>query len=153
MKYFMLSAIGILILAAVLVVVINDARENDSQQRKDFERNDAAQKNLGPQTNSEGSASITVVPRNLADTSGWEFQVTLDTHSVELREDLAQVSVLTDRSGKEYRPISWEGDPPGGHHREGTLRFNPPSPLPSSITLKIQNVGSIPERIFSWPIP
>jgi len=51
---------------------------------------------------------------------------------------------------KEYAPLSWEGDPPGDHHREGILKFNKISPSPKEIKLKMTDVGRISERLFSW---
>ena len=100
------------------------------------------------QTSSEGSVEITVRPMNLT-ANTWDFEVTLNTHSVELNEDLVKASILI-VDGKEYKPVSWEGDPVGGHHREGILKFDAPSSQLKSTTLKINQVGGIKERRFSW---
>ena len=53
-----------------------------------------------------------------------------------------------DDSGKEYKPIAWEG-PVGGHHREGMLIFNQITPNPKSVELKISNIGDV-VRSFVW---
>lgn len=100
-------------------------------------------------TNSEGEVSITVTPVNQSD---WSFEITLSTHSVDLGEDLTQVSILVDENGSEYKPIEWEGDPPGGHHREGVLRFGEITPQPQSIILFIRQIGDIDKRKFEWTI-
>ena len=77
-------------------------------------------------TNSEGQVSVAVTPKNLAmNASVWEFEIVLDTHSVELDYDLAKNSALVDSSGNKHSPFDWEGDPPGGHHRKGVLKFRP----------------------------
>ena len=112
------------------------------------------QKILETKINTDGEVTIKVAPKGLtSDSLSWDFEIILDTHSLDLNEDLTEVSVLIDTNGNEYAPVSWEGDPPGGHHREGVLKFKPITPLPQSITLKIRNVGSVNERSFSWQIP
>lgn len=100
---------------------------------------------LPSQESSEGPVSVKVVPTALS-----SYEITLDTHSGELDGDLVVLSELTDDKGNTYKPVSWEGDPPGGHHRSGVLKFKSLSPKPKSIELKIKDVGGIPERSFKW---
>lgn len=102
---------------------------------------------LDSQTSSEGQVSVTATS---IDQSDWSFQIILDTHSVELTEDLTQVSALLDENGNEYKPIEWQGDPPGGHHRSGVLRFGEIMPESQSVTLVVRQVGGIDERRFEW---
>jgi len=73
-----------------------------------------------------------------------------NTHSDELDQDLTKVVTLENNDGNLYKPSSWEGSPLGGHHREGTLLFNPISPQPGSISLKIKEIGGVAERSFLW---
>lgn len=109
---------------------------------------------LSPQTNNEGAVEVSVVPQNFSPTTqSWDFQIALNTHSEELDADMVEVSALVDEYGREYLPLSWDGAPPGGHHREGLLRFAPVSPRPKSIILKIRGVGSVAERSFRWMLP
>lgn len=104
-----------------------------------------------PQINTEGSVSITIIPPAvLPESEVWVFGVTLDTHSVDLKEDVSAISFLVDDKGNIYKPISWQGDNPGGHHRKGILTFDPIIPKPAYIKLKVSDVGGIPERIFKW---
>jgi len=50
-----------------------------------------------------------------------DFDVTMDTHSVDLSWDLAAQSTLATDAGVEVKGLSW---PVGnGHHYEGTLSF------------------------------
>ena len=93
---------------------------------------------LEAQSNEEGSVTITVLPRIAEGADRWEFAITLDTHSVELSQDIAAISVLRDDTAGTYAPLVWEGNPPGGHHREGTLVFAPITPVPQTITLDIR---------------
>lgn len=107
---------------------------------------------LDQQTNSEGAVSISVKPTDVsAEATSWSFSVALNTHMGDLGEDLTQSSVLV-ADGKEYQPVGYDGDPPGGHHRMGTIRFNPVTPRPGSIQIKIRQVGSVAERTFSWTL-
>lgn len=105
---------------------------------------------LAPQTNRGGGVTVKVTPMVLAaGAAQWEFEVVFDTHTVPLTGDPAQFSVLVDSQGREHAPIGWEGDPPGGHHRKGILRFKALSELPPAIELRIGGVGSV-ERVFRW---
>lgn len=109
--------------------------------------------NLLPKKNSEGSVEITVTPKDLSESAKtWDFEISLDTHTEELKEDLVSVSVLSGGDGKEYKPIFWDGMPPGGHHRSGVLKFNPISPPLKLIKLKIIQIGGVNERIFEWEL-
>jgi hypothetical protein len=104
-------------------------------------------------TDSQAEVNVTVTPTDLkAGSAQWKFDVGFNTHSVELNEDPSKVSVLVDDQGKQYQPVSWQGSGPGGHHREGTLIFNPISPLPKSVTLKIIGLAGITSRDFTWTL-
>jgi len=113
----------------------------------------AQTKPLPSRENDEGQVVVTVTPLTLstaADT--WRFEVQLNTHVAPLTQDLAAVAVLSDGIGHDERPSAWEGDPPGGHHRKGVLVFKAMNPAPDSVTLKIREVGSVPERTFVWKV-
>ncbi len=117
--------------------------------------NSTPKKSSGLETreSNDGPVSVAVTPKDLEDgLAAWDFHMTLNTHSEELSEDLVAISELVDDQGKVYKPASWEGAPPGGHHREGILKFNPISPKPESLELKIKNVGGISERRFKWDL-
>jgi len=108
---------------------------------------------LAARENNEGQVTVKVTPENLADGEApWRFAVQLNTHVSPLTQDLEAVSVLSDGQGHQEPPLSWQGDPPGGHHRRGTLIFKPIRPQPDSVTLKIRQVGSVPERAFTWEL-
>jgi len=97
--------------------------------------------------------TVKVTPRNLsAGSATWDFEVVLDTHSADLGQDLARVSVLIDGRGREHPPTAWTGDPPGGHHREGVLSFKPLGSEADSVTLQIRDVGGVPQRSFRWSL-
>jgi hypothetical protein len=99
----------------------------------------------------QASVTITVTPTLLSAESGeWKFDVVMDTHSVELDQDMTKVAVLIDEQRKEYRALNWEG-PTGGHHREGILTFTKITPSPKSVELKISDIGGV-VRIFNWQL-
>ena len=103
-------------------------------------------------TDNQAAVSITVTPIDISSQSKeWKFDIVMDTHSVELDQDMIESAVLIDDQDKEYKPISW-GGPSGGHHREGILVFNPIKPTPKYIELKIKNIGGVNERLFKWNI-
>jgi len=107
--------------------------------------------NLETLSNDDGGVIVVVTPKLAPDF--WSFEIVLDTHSVELDSDLKSVSFLADENGVEHQAVVWEGDPPGGHHRKGVLKFESLFPIPAAFTLKIKNVGSAPERSFAWRLP
>ncbi len=77
---------------------------------------------LSPQSNSEGSVDIEITPVDVSESSReWQFEIVLNTHSVELDQDMTKVAFLRDYRGNIYP--SWEGSPAEGHHREGILAF------------------------------
>jgi hypothetical protein len=108
---------------------------------------------LPKQVNDEGQVVVAVTPLDLSTgANAWRFEVQLNTHVAPLDQDLVQVAVLSDSNGHDEPPLAWDGDMPGGHHRNGILSFKPISPLPDSVTLKIRQVGSVEERSFTWKL-
>ena len=141
--------IGLGIIAAVGALAFFISQRNDPIPPFETNTENASQNIYDSQTNSEGAVSISVAPRIVSERI-LEFELTLDTHVGDLSEDLAAASVLVGPTGKEYKAVSWEGDPPGGHHRKGIIKFNSPSERLGTIVLKIRGVGGVPERIFQW---
>lgn len=103
------------------------------------------------QTSAADGVTVKVTPTNIspqADT--WTFAVVLDTHSQDLSDDLMSGAVLVGADGREFKPLSWQGAPAGGHHREGTLEFAALKPLPKSIVLMLRRPGERERRSFYW---
>jgi len=110
----------------------------------------AAKMEYAAQTSNERGIKITVILQNIRNaTNAWAFEVTLETHTQALSDDLAKSSVLM-ADGKQYTPLSWEGAPPGGHHRKGKLRFKAIVPQPRSVELQIRLSGDTSPRSFKW---
>ena len=98
----------------------------------------------------QASVTVTVTPTDISvDAKEWKFNVLMDTHSVELDQDMVKATILIDNPGEEYKPLRFEGAGPGGHHREGTLVFAPINPYPQHLNLIIKNIGD-KDRSFAW---
>jgi hypothetical protein len=111
---------------------------------------DAAELGLVSQTSNERGIKVVATPRNLSnEAQSWDFEVTLETHTQALNDDLAKSSALI-ADGKRYAPLAWEGAPPGGHHRKGLLRFKRIIPQPPSAELQIRLAGETAPRSFQW---
>lgn len=105
------------------------------------------------QTSNEGGVMVRVTPARLAPGAAtWDFQVVFETHTAQLTGDPAQFTELLDPQGRTHAALRWDGDPPGGHHRKGILKFRPILPVPATVTLKMRDVGGVPERALTWPI-
>lgn len=102
-----------------------------------------------PQESSAGNVTVIVTPITLKPGSPAAFDVTFETHSVELDFDVEGVAGLTDTQGATYKP-AWKGDPPGGHRRRGTLTFPTPLTQATRVTLILKDIAGIPERTFVY---
>jgi hypothetical protein len=76
----------------------------------------------------------------------------MDTHTKPLNDNIAEISVLVDDAGKRSTPVAWQGDPPGGHHRKGVLRFAAPTDMPAAVELRIGGIGGAGTRSFRWEL-
>jgi hypothetical protein len=101
-------------------------------------------------TSRKNGVTVDVKPMKFISGQTAKFKIRMDTHSVELEEDMTAVATLSDDQGREYTPVKWDGAGPGGHHRSGTLEFPILEGRPKSVTLVIRDIANIPERIFKW---
>jgi len=108
---------------------------------------------LAQQSSQAGGVSISVKPTDVSPTAAnWLFQVSMNTHTGDLGDDLSRTAVLVDPAGKQYPATAWQGDPAGGHHRNGVLQFKPLSPVPKALKLRIQRPGETAPRTFTWQL-
>lgn len=103
---------------------------------------------------SEGG-QVTAVVDWAGPDDGAEFDVTLDTHSVDLDAlDLSDAVLRNDRS--ESLPAQPWAAPKGGHHREGVLTFEgdaaPFFDGAKWVELILSGIGDLPERTLRWEI-
>jgi hypothetical protein len=95
---------------------------------------------------SEGGVTFSIKLVDYIDSIG--FQMRIDTHQGALDFDLTEISTLM-VGGTVYEPLSWEGSPPGGHHRSGELVFPTGGEL-GPFRLVIRDVYGVAERIFDF---
>ena len=152
MNKTIVTILGLIGVAAILFYVTrNDSATPPANQAVD--QSVANGRSLDSKTNEEGPVKVKITPTDVSLTSSiWNFNIILDTHSVELDYDLTKVVSLFDEQGKEYKPVSWEGPGPGGHHREGSLTFKSVAPAPKALELRLLNIGDVAVRSFIWQI-
>jgi hypothetical protein len=109
-----------------------------------------AQSALPARSNDAGGVRVVVKPKSIAPDARWDFDVAMDTHVKPLVDDLTKTAVLIDAAGRRYQPVSWQGDAPGGHHRNGVLRFPAPAGQTTSFEIQIQGMGGVNTRVFQW---
>jgi hypothetical protein len=108
-------------------------------------------------SDAQGTVEFVVTPLNLSSPGETlDFDVAMNTHSVDLAWDLAAQSTLATDTGLEVKGTSW---PVGsGHHYEGTLTFpartadgQPLLDGAKTLTLTITDADA-PERVFEWDL-
>ena len=150
-KIIFASVLGVVILT--LGFFLLDRQDNISNQSTLISASFRTSNGLESKVSNEEGVEIVVIPIDLtADSEFWSFEVSMNTHSVELDQDIMANSSLEVGDGKSYNPVVWEGDPVGGHHRSGVLKFKSISPLPSAVAVKIKGIGGASEREFKWSI-
>ena len=100
----------------------------------------------------DDDVTVTVTPQELATGKPAIFQIAFDTHSVNLDFDIVTAVEFRDEQGNTYGPPTWKGDPPGGHHREGTLSFPIALEQGTSVSLTLKNIADVKERSFLWKL-
>ena len=105
----------------------------------------------------QGAVIFEVTPLNLGTPAATlEFDVSMNTHSVDLSMDLAQLATLSTDAGLTVQASKWDAAP-GGHHVSGKLLFPSMQDTKSilegasKLTLTIINVDAT-SRIFEWKL-
>ncbi len=117
----------------------------------------AAADSAATRSDNQGAIVVEITPVDLAASGDTlAFNVSLETHSVDLSMDLAAVSALTTDTGRSVNALSWDA-PKGGHHVSGTLIF--PANIDgarvlsgaSKLTITITGLDA-PTRTFAWDL-
>jgi hypothetical protein len=106
------------------------------------------------QVSDEAAVVVDVTPVSLENAQdAMAFQVSMNTHSVDLSYDLSQVSLLRTSQGVEIPAQVWDGPTTGGHHVSGQLIF-PGVDLSDAtwIEVVVMGVADVPERTFHWEL-
>ena len=105
----------------------------------------------------QGMVEVMIQPINLSSPGETlDFDVSMNTHSVDLSMDLTSLATLTTDTGKTAQALKWDA-PAGGHHVSGKLSF--PAKVDGSLllagakqlTLVIKDVAA-PARTFVWEL-
>jgi hypothetical protein len=101
-------------------------------------------------TDEGGAVTFEVTPLNLDSGSATlDFEVDMNTHSVDLGFDLATMAVLKTDTGAEIAPSAYQGG--SGHHVRGRLSFaEAPVDGAKTLTLVIRDAAGVAERTFTW---
>jgi hypothetical protein len=91
-----------------------------------------------------GEVTVELTPTRVDEDSA-VVKIVLDTHAVELDLNLRRGSSLK-VDGLVWPTKSYRGDGPGGHHREGTLRFRAAGPPEGELRLRIRG---LPEPVLA----
>jgi len=150
MKY---STLYIFLIFTLLLTACASATSNPNQATQVQQK----QPENAAQTDSQGAVTFEVTPLNLQNPAeSLQFDVSMNTHSVDLSMDLASLATLTTDTGITVQATLWDG-PTGGHHVKGKLFFpanqNGKVILDGAkqLTLTIKDVDA-PERTFVWEL-
>ncbi len=124
-------------LAAIAVVIVAFSFLSTSQSKEE-----PSKTVFPPLTSYQDEVEFLVTPLSAS-----EFDISINTHTVSLDFRVEEISMLYDDLNKSYAPLSWEGSPPGGHHRTGTLRFPEMGKKAKAIRLVIDDGY---KREFEW---
>lgn len=152
MKYLLIGTV--LLLASLLLVSCSDTTV---QIKQPAVTSTQTEKQFSEMTisDTQGAVTISIKPFNL-DNPGQtlDFDVKMDTHSIDLGMDISKLSTLSTDTGKTVEAVQWNA-PMGGHHVEGTLSFpaitNGKPLLINSEEIEIRIIDvDAPTRIFKW---
>lgn len=106
----------------------------------------------------QGAIVVEITPLNLdTRSSQLEFEVALNTHSVDLSMDIAMIATLQTETGTTVPATLWEAER-GGHHVTGKLIFPAATadgkPLVEGASKLILTIAGLdaPSRSFEWDI-
>ncbi len=155
MKRFILPLLLTLTLILTACSTVSAADRTPPQPDPVSGASDSSSNDSAMFSSQQGAVTVEVTPLNLdSATDTLDFNVVMDTHSVEMNMDLATLATLTTDTGISVDATLWDA-PRGGHHVEGKLIFSatkdgkPILDGATKLTLTIINVD-VPTRIFEW---
>ncbi len=152
-KKLAVGAIIILILGVILILNSRkfDTDNPDSGNNIKNESNKESINKYQTKTDSQSSVTIEVTPKSIgADKQENIFELSLNTHSVDLNYDFQKVIILKDNLGNKYEALEWTGGE-GGHHMDGEIIFPGINKNAKIIEMEIDGVGGV-KRSFKWNI-
>jgi len=104
---------------------------------------------LGTRTVQAGTVEVRMTALTL-DATGAVFRVEFTTHTGSVDLDPATASQLR-VNDHTVQGATWTGSGPGGHHRDGTLRFTTTVPAGAGVELRI--TGLPQDTVGTWSAP
>lgn len=145
--------VGLIILAALSFLVFRGQKSlpiSQEQINKGKSFTQIGDKVYEEKEDNQGKVTVTVIPLKIGRGENTVFEVSLETHTVELDKDLKNISMMVDDKGNKYKPTGWTGGQ-GGHHIKGNLVFPPVSKDAKSIKLTIKEIDNL-DRDFEWSV-
>ena len=105
---------------------------------------------LDSQLKSMGAVEVEVTPVSVEPGSNMIFDISLNTHSVELDYDYTEIASLEDNLGNKYKALEWTGEK-GGHHLSGTLSFEAVGENAENVVLTISGIDG-QNAAFKWEL-
>jgi hypothetical protein len=142
------GGIGILIGAAIIAIVMagNDTPSQPTPLNNPQQASTSSFNSIITGTTDDGDVAIELHPIEITENK-LIFEISVNTHSVDLSQfDLKKIITL-DYNGKTTRPVS--APQLGGHHVFDSLIFTVDE-TPSSFTVTIESVPKIEKRVFEW---
>ena len=152
-KKLIILVIIVIILSIVLILNNKESRLDNS----DFEKSMKDESNQGlitkykTEIDDQASVTIKVTPKIIGVKLQENiFELSLNTHSVDLAYDFQKIIVLRDNLGNIYKASDWTGGR-GGHHLKGEIIFSEIDKDAKTIEMEVNEVGGV-KRIFHWDI-
>jgi hypothetical protein len=109
-------------------------------------------------TDGQGMVTVELTPENLNNPGETlVFDVSMNTHSVNLGMDLSKLATLTTDTNHSVAASGWDGPKEGGHHVSGKLTFpatqDGKSILAGAVQVTVTITGvDAPSRVFTWQV-
>lgn len=147
------KVVGVVVVSSILAVTVSFLLTGTSAADQVSQTADSVRTfNLAAKENNVNGVSVEVEPMDFTLDEPARFSVSLSTHSVSLDFEMTEISILEDGQGNAYGATGWEGSPPGGHHRSGTLVFPALGGETKSIKLTLKGISGGSERVFEWSL-
>lgn len=140
----------VVVLAAVAVLLVRRPATDGSPAAASSESGTVRTTNgsLSPTLVQAGEVLVSIDPVRI-DRTGAVFRIGFETHTVDLSLDVAS-SASFEVDGTPWANPTWKGSPPGGHHRDGELRFEPAGKPLGEAVLTIEGLAE--PVVASWSV-
>lgn len=152
-KIFLALAAIIVILGFTLVLSYRKSEEVNIGSANDINsvNGDNPAGKYQAKTDNQANVTVEVIPKSIGvNQEKNTFEISFNTHSVDLNFDFQKVIILKDNLGNKYEAIEWTGGK-SGHHMNGNIVFPKIDSNAKSIEMEIDSVGGV-TRIFDWEL-